>query len=372
MAKLLYASSTKDTDMLYAVKVEIPDAFFYLDAGTKKFVFLDHREFGVFKEHNKNPNIEVVLSNPLFAEAAKISGDGSVTNKLALHLLRTYRLEKSEVQISRHIPLDMADFLRAQGVHLVPTHPFFPERLVKTSAEIGAIRESLHRTHSAFQRIDDILHESTIVGDEIIFQGEPLTSEHLKMEVERILLEHNLLNMEGLIISCGPQAAIPHHRGHGLIRPHQTIICDIFPRHRESGYFADMTRTYVKGEPSAEIKSMYAAVLEAQTKCIEWIKPGITGRQAHQVCVDTFQRLGFDVGDKGFVHGTGHGLGLDVHEEPFLNATSQTELQPGHVVTVEPGLYYPERGGVRIEDVVAVTPTGCENLTNYPKEYIIP
>ncbi len=372
MPKLLYAGNGKDSDMFYAVRTPIVDPFFYLDTGERKYVFLDHREYGVFAEHNTNPAIELVLVNSLMEEATKIEGQGSGASKLAYLLLQKYGLLNERIEVSNNLPLETADFLRAKGVNLVVKNPFFPERLRKAPHEVDAIRDALVRTQHAYTHIEGVLRKSTIEGDQVIYEGEPLTSERLKQEVEKILLSHDMTNDEGIIISCGSHAAIPHHRGTGMIRPHQTIVCDIFPRHRETGYFADMTRTYVKGTPSEEIQKMYAAVLEAQERAIEQVKPGVTMGDIHQFCIDAFLERGYHYGDKGFVHGTGHGLGIDIHEFPYVRHGAQSVFEPGHVVTIEPGLYYPEIGGVRIEDVVVVTDDGCRNLTDYHKEYIIP
>lgn len=369
----LSLASTKDSDMRYEVRVEIPDPFVLLDIGDRKIVFLDHREFGVFREHNENPAIELALVNPLMDAAREIPGDGPATGKLALHILRTYGVADHPIAVPTTFPLDVADFLRAQGVQLTPTRPFVPARLRKSREEIVAIRGSLRRTHEAFRAIEAVLREAAIINGAVRYRGTQLTSEMLKRVAEEALFACGMFNVEGIIVSCGPHAAIPHHQGHGPIAPHQPIVCDIFPRHRASGYFADMTRTYVKGRPSPELARMYDAVATAQERAIAAVSPGVIGRDVHQVAATTFRELGYDVvGDRGFIHGTGHGLGLDVHEEPYLNATSTTALEPGHVVTVEPGLYYPDRGGVRIEDVVVVTDRGCENLTEYPKEFVIP
>lgn len=371
MAKLMYAN-TKNSDMLYCVKVEIPDPFFYIQIQNKEYVFLDHREYGVFAEHNHNPNIELVLLNPLLEEAAMMPDNTSVVNKLAFLLLQKYNLLAEKIEVPTAFPLDMADFLRSKGIRLTPVSSLYPKRLCKTKEEAENIREALRRTCKAYEKIEEILRASSIENDTVLYQGQILTSEYLKASVEQVLLEQDMLNVEGIIISCGPHAAIPHHRGSGPIRPHQTIVCDIFPRHRESGYFADMTRTYVKGNPSDEIKKLYEAVLEAQTQGIQKVKPAVKMADVHQTCVDTFLNLGYHSGDKGFIHGTGHGLGLDIHELPYVKAGNETLFEVGHVVTVEPGLYYPEIGGVRIEDVVWVTEDGCENLTDYHKDYIIP
>lgn len=365
--------------MFYAVRVKIPDPFFYLDTGEKQYVFLDHREYGVFAEHNTNSAIELVLVNPLmdsaFAKASARSSspqkNASTTSWLAFVILEKYGVLNEPIEVSNNLPLEMADFLREKGVNLVVKNPFFPERLRKAPHEIDAIRDALVRTQHAYTHIEEVLHNSTIDGDRVMYQGRPLTSERLKSEIEKILLSHDMTNDEGIIISCAGHAAIPHHRGAGMIRPHQTIVCDIFPRHRETGYFADMTRTYVKGEPTEEIAKMYAAVLEAQERAIEQVRPGVTMGDVHQSCIDTFLEKGYHYGDKGFIHGTGHGLGIDIHEYPYVRHNAPTVFEPGHVVTIEPGLYYPEIGGVRIEDVVVVTEDGCRNLTDYHKDYII-
>lgn len=370
MPKVLYAN-THHRDMFHLTGVEIHDPFFYLETSEGRFVFLDHREFEVYRAHAKDPDIEVVLLNPLMAEASALPGEMRLANKLAIHLFRKYGLEGTVVNVPPTFPLDMTDALREAGMKLEVRYPFHPERLRKSDAEAEAIHDAIQRTHSAYQHIEKVLRDATIEGDVIMHRGEALTSERLATEVEHVLLDQDLINMDGMIISCGPHAAIPHHRGEGLIRPNETIICDIFPRHRATGYCADMTRTYVKGTPSDTVLRMYAAVREAQVQAISAIRPGVLGADVHAICVRIIKEHGFDVGDRGFTHGTGHGLGLDVHEEPYLSSGSRTPLEPGHVVTVEPGLYYPAHGGVRLEDVVLVTPDGCRNLTQYPKELVI-
>lgn len=370
MSKLYYAS-TKDPDMFSAVGLTISDPFFLIDTGERKFIFLDHREYGVFKEHNIDETIELVLLNPLFDEAHQMPDQTSLTNKLALVLFQKYHLLGKPVQVSRHFPLDMADYLRSKGAILDVTVPFSPERMKKTPEEIEYIRDSLRRTQMTFRWIEEVLRESEIQDDTLFCKGTLLTSEFLKFEVDRVLLEEDMVNVEGIIISCGKHAAIPHHPGHGPIRPHQTIVCDIFPRRRSNGYFADMTRTYVKGTPSQQVQKMYEAVKASQDKGFELIKPGIMGKDVHSSCAQVLIDHGFHVGEKGFNHGLGHGLGLEVHEDPSAGSTSTTALEAGHVLTVEPGLYYPEWGGVRIEDVVVVTENGSKNLTNYPRDLII-
>jgi Xaa-Pro aminopeptidase len=371
MPKVIYANS-KDSNMYYAVKVSVHDPFFYIDTDKKKYVFLDHRELGVFNDKNKNPEIEAVLLNPFIDEANALPDETSTANKLAHILFKKYELLEKPVKVPANFPLAMADFLRGKGAQLDPVSAFYPERVVKSKDEISYVRDSMDRLVKAFSFVEDVLREAVIKGDRIIHQGEVLTSEKLKREVGRHLLMNDLIDLEGMIISTGVHAAIPHHPGEGPLRPHETIIVDIFPRHQGHGYHGDMTRTYVKGQPREEIKKLYQAVLETQEKAIAAVRPGMTGKEIHDICVRNFLDLGYHADDKGFIHGTGHGLGIDIHEAPYLNKFSQDILAVGHIFSIEPGLYYPEIGGVRIEDIVVVTDDGSENLTAHHKDYIIP
>ncbi|TSA46000.1 aminopeptidase P family protein, partial [bacterium] len=157
--------------------------------------------------------------------------------------------------------------------------------------------------------------------------------------------------------------------GSGRVLPHQPIVCDIFPRHRKSGYFADMTRTYAKGKPSPEIEKMYQAVWKVQNEIFKKIRSGVSASELHRKAALIFAKLGYGA---GFIHGLGHGVGLDIHEKPSLKPGSVDILEAGNIITVEPGLYYPKVGGVRLEDMILVTKTGCKNLTNYPKRMTIP
>lgn len=367
MVKLIY-DNTKNADLFYKVRANIHDSFFYLEIEEQAIIFLDYREIGAFNEINKNPNIKAQLLNPLLEEAGKINSREKTIFKLAELLLSKYKLLTQEIFVPVSFPLDLADYLRSSGIVLIPLEPFYAERVVKTEQEIKFIKDNLNQTFSAYQHIEQVLRDSVIEGDKIIYQKNILTSELLKKEVEKVLLSSDLLLTDGIIISSGLQSAMPHHSGQGPLLASQPIICDIFPRSRVNGYYADMTRTYFKGQPSPKLFKMYQTVLLAQEIAIKSIKPGLIAGAVHQQCVDTFLAAGYAVGNEGFVHGTGHGLGLQIHESPYLNAVSLDVLSAGNVFSVEPGLYYSELGGIRIEDIVLVTPTGYENLTNYPKD----
>jgi Xaa-Pro aminopeptidase len=247
-------------------------------------------------------------------------------------------------------------------------------RQIKKSWEIRAIEKSIKKTHKAFKNIEKILKDSRIKNSKVIYNNKPLTSEFLRKESQKILEKEGMLNKEGIIISSGKYSAKPHHPGKGTIYAHQPIVCDIYPVSAESKYFADTSRTYIKGVPNIKVKKMYETVLRAQNRALKMVKPGARTADIHEAVCKIFIDNGFDVGNKkkGFVHSTGHGIGRHVHELPHVNKISKTILKPGHVITIEPGLYYPELGGIRIEDVVVVTKRGSKNLTRYPKKFLIP
>jgi Xaa-Pro aminopeptidase len=201
------------------------------------------------------------------------------------------------------------------------------------------------------------------------YNGIPLTAERLRTEIDSILMREGM-EPGTPIVAAGPGAADPHFTGSGPIREGEAIVMDVFPRSKESRYFADMTRTVVKGKPSDELRSMYDAVLRAQERALSMIRPGVNGREIHEAVEAIFAEEGFAGEGPGprYIHGTGHGVGLDIHEGPGLS-TQDVNLAEGDVVTVEPGLYDPAVGGVRIEDLVVVTADGNRNLTRFPKSF---
>lgn len=367
MVKLIY-DNTKNADLFYKVRADIHDAFFYLEIDDVALIFLDQREIGVFNEGNKNLNLQAVLLEPFLDQIAPIGGNEKAVFKLAMAILSKYNLFKEQIIVPVTFPLDMADYLRAHNVLLVPVEPLYSERIAKTQAEIEFIKDNLHKTFLGYQLVEKILQSSVIESQRIFYEGKILTSEFLKQEVEKVFLQNDLILSDGIIISSGLLSAMPHHSGKGDLLPYQPIICDFFPRSRVNGYYADMTRTYFKGQPSPEIIKMYETVQLAQTAAIKLIKPGVNASTIHQQCVDIFLQAGYAVGTEGFVHGTGHGLGLQLHEAPYLNARTLDVLAAGNIFSIEPGLYYQNFGGIRIEDIILVTPTGYENLTDYPKE----
>jgi Xaa-Pro aminopeptidase len=196
-----------------------------------------------------------------------------------------------------------------------------------------------------------------------------LTAEFIKFSMHSLLLQHGCSAVD-TIVSCGEETSIPHMTGTGPLRSGEPIVIDLFPVEENSGYYADMTRTIVKGDPTPEIIEMYTALREAKRLGIAGVKAGVSGADIHQVVVDFFKDTGYESNSRGFIHNLGHGVGLQVHELPIVGP-SGTTLISGNVITIEPGLYYPGIGGVRLEDIGAVTKTGFENFTAFPEELCV-
>ncbi|MDA8597013.1 Xaa-Pro peptidase family protein [Candidatus Pacebacteria bacterium] len=360
-------ASTRDPDMLYLVQRQITDPFFFLEHEGQQRIFLSRTDIEAFQAE-AGTEVEAVDVGPLLQQAAQAPGDRSAN--LAKLILEQYQVT-GEVFVPSNFPYGLGQAV-SQLVRLTELKSFCRERGRKSPTELVALRENAAHTKKAFALIEEILTQSTIEDSVIIHDNKPLTSEFLKREVSKLLLEHDLVNTEGLIVSCAHQAAMPHHGGSGPLQAHQTIIVDIFPQSSTNHYFADMTRTYVKGEPSAKIQSMYTAVSAAKAEVLKVLKPGASTRELYELSAQVIRDHGFHVGETGYTHSLGHGLGVAVHEAPSLSARSTEVLAPGHVVTIEPGVYYLEIGGVRIEDTIVVTETSHENLTNYPENWLIP
>jgi len=276
-----------------------------------------------------------------------------------------------------------ADALRAKGVELTVADGLERRRRAKRDDEIAALEATQRATEEAWQLGVDAIARSDVHPDgTLMLDGAALTAERVRAIVEAALLERGCL-AESTIIAPGKQAADPHMIGSGPIHAGEPVVMDIFPQHKETRYFADMTRTVSKGVPPPEIVKLYEIVLRAQQAGIEALRPGITGREVHELVEDVIFAAGYDTlraGQKhrpddpvtrGFIHGTGHGVGLEIHEAPSVGRGGTSPLAAGDVVTVEPGIYDPDVGGVRLEDMLVITETGSRNLTRAPRQLVV-
>jgi Xaa-Pro aminopeptidase len=369
---LLYADSERDANQLYFTGISVPDAFLAFGVGRKKYGVFNALEFSRAK---KESALDVVLSLEEWRERAqKRFPDAKVgTAEVIATLAREFGVKRFVVpdDFPAKLAFDLFDLGLAIGF---ADGSFFPERDLKKPAELAAIREGNRCSALGFGAVERILKASTIKGGFVRYEGKPLTSERLKFAIETACLAAGAISLN-TIVAAGDQACDPHCRGSGPLRANDLLIVDIFPRVTATGYHGDMTRTYIKGRASDAQRKLVATVHAGQKLGLRTIRAGLNGRKVHEAIVALFEKEGFKTirdenGSRGFFHGTGHGLGLDVHEYPRVSAVDNI-LKKGHVVTVEPGLYYPGLGGCRIEDVVHVTATGCELLSKHPYRWEI-
>jgi Xaa-Pro aminopeptidase len=357
-----------------------PDPVICLRVAGKRYLAVSALEYG--RAEKEAPADELVSFDELeLTRLAKELKSGARAFAAATaKLLEKVGANASPVAVPPHFGVAYADELRARGYKIEPNGRLFADlRRVKTQEEISHIEEAQRATEEVCARAVEILREAEVAdGGMLRWRGGALTSELLRSEMEVELLRRGCAADEGTIAAGGPQAADPHERGSGPLKAGEAIILDIFPRSQVGRYYADMTRTFVKGEPDAGLEKMYDAVLEAQETALSTIRAGVNGRDVHDKVSDILHERGYKTGKhdqrpgepltEGFFHGTGHGVGLEVHEAPRVSTVDE-ELRAGDVVTVEPGLYEPGKGGVRIEDLVVATADGCRNLTRFPKEF---
>ncbi|HEX2097964.1 MAG TPA: Xaa-Pro peptidase family protein [Rubrobacteraceae bacterium] len=357
-----------------------PDPVIYLRMADKKgYLAVSSMEYGRAKREAQADEVLSFDELGVMDLAKELKSGGRALAAATAGLLKKLEAAAYPVAVPPSLGVLYADELRARGLSVSPDAGLFASlRRSKSEVEISYIEKTQRAIEAACVLAVAILKESEVAENgTLLYEGEALTSERLRFEIDIELLRRGCA-ADGTITAGGVQTADPHERGHGPLKAGETIIIDIFPSDKTTRYYADMTRTFVKGEPNEELQRMYDAVLESQEAALSIIRAGINGREVHKKVSEVLHEKGYKTllhdqksGEpllEGFIHGTGHGVGLEIHEAPRIS-TADEELVPGDVVTVEPGLYYPELGGVRIEDLVVVTENGCRNLTNFPKKF---
>ena len=367
-ALLIVAASEGDANMLYATAFFAPDPFIFFQHRGKRYVVMSDLEID---RAEKQAEVDKVLSLSFYQKRLREAGKNSATTADILETVFKERRIRSLV-VPANFPALLADELRAKGFALkIKKDPFFPEREKKRDDEVKKIRDSLRVAELGLDAGIRALKRAKIGRDRYLYlNGSRLTSERIKTLVNTTIMAAGWVPSH-TIISSGDQCCDPHHEGSGPIKANSSIIFDIFPRSQKTGYFGDLSRTVVRGRASERLKEAYVTVQAGQEVAYRMIRDGVNAKEIHQKILALFEQRGFPTGKidgrmQGFFHGTGHGLGLDIHEPPRI-ALSESTLRTGHVVTVEPGLYYLGLGGVRLEDVVLVTFTGNRNLTRYPQ-----
>jgi Xaa-Pro aminopeptidase len=370
---LMYADTYRSPELRHEVPVGIPDAFLYAEKDGVKHIVIGSMEVPRLAELNL---FELHPAEDFGLDELRRAGELSaqeVAKEIAVRGVKELGITSAVVPES--FPLWFADRLRAAGVELTVDGTFFDDRRrVKTEAELAGIRRAQRAAEAGMDAARDLLRRATGNGTGLEVDGEPLTVERIKSAMSQVFAAHGT-TADDFIVAPGPQGAVGHDMGSGPIGAGVPIVIDIWPRDNESFMFCDMTRTFVVGDVPEDVQRWHALSKEALDRAISEIKDGADGRAIFDGTCEIFEAAGEptqrtkEAGEllsDGFFHGLGHGVGLEVHEEPGMAMATRGPLRAGDVVTVEPGLYRQGYGGVRLEDLVLVTKDGAENLTQYP------
>lgn len=356
-----FAESYNDADQYYLSGFLCPDPFAVLELSPRKVIL------GVSPMEEGRAKLET--SGKTIVPLSRKKG------KTLTQVLASFVLDHGaeQVRVPPTFPVGLAQSLKGDGIGIeIDGKTVSGRRRVKTLKQIRAIEKTQRCCERAFAMIRSLLAGCPIMGDVLFFEGRPLKADKIRSMIEVFFLENGFESAD-TIFAPGQGSADPHWRGEGVVRAGVPIVMDIFPRSRQSRYYSDMSRTFVVGRASRAVRDMHAAVMEAQNAAFDHLKKGVALSDVHKAVCDVFIKRGYSVPidgrrtRRGFLHGTGHGVGLQVHEAPTVSASTEF-FEPGDVVTIEPGLYDRRVGGLRIEDVVACMPDGTvRNLTDFPK-----
>ena len=369
---LIYADSLRSPEMRHEVPVAVPDSFLYAERNGTKHVVAS--SFEVDRILAAAPELEVVPPEELGLDELYAQGLSreEIELEIAVRAVRRFGVEQASVPAT--FPVGLADHLRAHGIEIkADRERFSSRRRVKNEAELAGIRRAQRAAEAGMSAAREVLRAAERRNGELVVDGEPLTCELLKTAVEHAFTANGAFADE-FIVSHGAQTAVGHDMGSGPIAPEEPVCLDLFPRDRESACFTDMTRFFVVGEPPEELREYHRLCREALERAVAAVKPGVPGSELFRISCEVFEEHGHptllskqpgEVLKDGFYHSLGHGVGLEVHEEPSLGRVPG-ELVAGDVIAIEPGVYRHGYGGCRLEDLIHVTDDGAEVITDYP------
>lgn len=374
-ATLLFGDTHRNLDIFWRTGFLAPDPVIYVEVDGQGTLAVNAMEFG---RAAKESRIADVRSFDALGglEARERGGEDAAYVEVCARLLKEAGV--SEVRVDPSFPIGLGRALEDRGLEVVSDAPVFaPLRRSKRPEELDAIQASQSAATSAMTVARDVLAAAEVRDGKLFADGEPLTSARVIVAIQKKLLELGYSTPEGIIVAGGAGAADPHASDTGQLMAGEPVIVDIFPLSNSSRYFGDMTRTFVAGgEPEPAWVRMYNAVRAAHAKALSEVRAGVNGRDVHRAVCQSLYDAGYSTRMEGLrregvpemIHGTGHGVGLEIHEVPRVSDIDLV-LQEGDVVTIEPGLYSPELGSVRLEDIVVVTADGYRNLTEWPMEW---
>ena len=366
---LMVADSERDADMLHAVRMFVPDPFIFARLRGRDHVVLSDLEVARARREAAHCRIW-----PLSRFLRALHADGTKRPTLA-DVARLFLKQQGvrKIVVPNQFPSGLAERLKQLKVKLkIRDGAVFPERACKCAEEVKRISGALTMAEVGLAEAIQALKSAKIGKNRrLLYRGAPLTSEKLRAVIDTAIVQAGGLPRH-TIVAGGRQSCDPHETGSGPLSAHEAIVIDVFPRSQKTGYFGDLTRTLVKGRASEALRRLYHTVARGQEIGFRLLTDKAVASDVHGGIQKFFEDEGYRTGRRrglmeGFFHGTGHGVGLELHEAPRLSAHSGDILRNGHVVALEPGLYYPGIGGVRLEDMALVTTKAARNLTKFEK-----
>jgi Xaa-Pro aminopeptidase len=370
-AILILADTIRSPELRHEVPVPVPDPFLYAEQDGRRVAIVSAFEI----PRVSAAGIEALPPERFGIDELLADGVPEAEAALEVYSRACEELGIVDAVVPATFPLELADHLRANGIEVAVDRELFEERRRRKNAtELAGLRRAQRACEAALDVARALLRDAD-ARDTLVLDGEPLTCERIKVELERVFSAHDVVADE-FIVSHGAQTAVGHETGSGAILPDEPIVFDLFPRDRATGMYSDMTRTFVVGTPSDELLEYHRLAQEALELATREARPGRNGRELMRLVCDLFAEHGYptpltkepgEVLDSGFFHGLGHGVGLEVHERPWISRAGD-DLVAGDVITLEPGLYRAGYGGVRLEDILVVTDDGVDVVTQYPYE----
>jgi Xaa-Pro aminopeptidase len=370
-AVLIIGDTYRCPELRHEVPLGVPDPFVYVERNGERHVFVHSLE----AERIESLGLGIEL-HPSEAITDPLVKQGLSLDEIRLeHAVRACKGVGLERAVVPHtFPAGHFERLGANGIELTVDQPAFDRRRrVKHEHELAGIRRAQRAAEAGMRAAAQLLAQARPQDGGLSLDGEALTAERVKAAVASAFDVHGCTT-EDFIVAPGPQSAVGHDMGSGPIRPGEPVVVDLWPRDRESSCFADMTRTFVAGEAPDELREWHALTRQALGRVTERVRAGADCHDLFDAACDVYEEAGHPTyrtkreGESlrdGFFHGLGHGVGLEVHERPYMSWAADGELVAGDVITIEPGTYRHGYGGVRLEDLVLVTDEGCDVLTQF-------
>jgi Xaa-Pro aminopeptidase len=372
---LMYADTLRSAELRHEIPTPIIDPFLYVERDGAVYAVLSQLDSDSARA--ARPELQIIAPEVLGLDELLAGGADAEEALLEIAVRGCLELDVDHAVVPPRFPLELADRLRERSVELrVDRRMFTERRRIKSEAELDGVRRALRAAEHGMAAAAELLRSAEPGDGVVLLDGEPLSCERIKAAIRAAITDRGSL-AEDMIVSHGAQTAIGHDRGSGPIGTGEPVVVDLWPFDPESGCFADMTRTFVVGEPSEELRSWHALCVEALERVMQAVRPGVRGRALYELVCQLFHNHGHptqlskrpgEMLRDGFFHALGHGVGLEAHEAPNIGRSPTDELVRGDVLALEPGLYRHGFGGCRIEDLVRVGDDGPEPLTRFPYE----